>query len=57
MSSSVFDDLDAEKQNAMDRWVLDRLPLSPEQKAELIRSLPVVEKKEGEGPQLDEDVR
>jgi hypothetical protein len=44
--SSVFDDLDAEKQNAMDRWVFDRLPLSPEQKAELLRSLSV---NEGDG--------
>jgi hypothetical protein len=38
--SSVFETIDAEKQLAMDRWVFDHLPLSPEQKAEFIRNLP-----------------
>ena len=37
--SSVFEDLDAEKQMAMDRWVLKRLPLTAEQKAELLRGI------------------
>jgi hypothetical protein len=39
MPSTVFEDIDAEKQIALDRWVFDKLPLSPEQKAELLRSL------------------
>jgi len=37
--SSVFENIDVEKQLARDQWVFDRLPLSTEQKAELLRSM------------------
>jgi hypothetical protein len=37
--SSVFENIDAEKLHELDQWVFDRLPLSAEQKAELLRSL------------------
>jgi hypothetical protein len=49
--NQVFQDIDAEKQRAIDQWVFDHLPLSAEQKAEFLHGLVTTqeEKECGEG--------
>ena len=48
-SVNMFDEMDAEKQKEIDRWVFDRLPLTREQKSKFLQSLaPQEEEKKGE---------
>jgi len=41
--SSVFDDLDAQRQRAMDIWVFDKLPFTAQQKAQFLATMQVKE--------------